>query len=535
MSIAIVQRGGDAQLGVTSCTVTFSSAPTPGQLMLVVLRRDGASGIIPPSGWDTHAGPLDGSLDTYVFEKIAGVGEPTVHVFGLSAPTNVSHRFFVIDGFNDPVDTDTLRVSATYSAGTDMPDPPAVAIPSLPTEEFAAIAVGVWNFTGATLTSYPAGYVNGGNHIANGASMASAEFVGVPLAINTTVDPGPFTISASRPSLGVTIVILQNASGPPPSDNLGTAEIVEGIDTLSNNVDLILDAAVDIVEGIDTLSSTVSLELTSSVEIVEGVDSLSSTSSAEVTGTLEAVEGADSLSSTVSLAVTGAVDIVEGADSLTATVSSVSSGTVDMTEGSDSLTATSSSVNSGAVNLFEGEDSLSSTVTSVNSGAIDLVEGEDSLFSSTSSTNAGSVDTIEGEDLLSSSVSSTNGGTVDLIEGEDSLSSVVATTNNGAVDVIEGEDDLAASDGTVLSGSLDVIEGEDSLSSSSSSTVAGVVDLIEGEDSLLTVTGGVVSGGLDLIEGIDTALTCDGQSLFLHNGALLVVGGQLVNCRGCCC
>lgn len=506
MSIAITSRDGGSQSGITSYTVTFASAPTAGQLLVVVFRRDGGAAITAPPGWVEHAGPFDAGFSAYVYAKIAGASEPASHVWGLASATNASHRHFVIDGFTGPIDTDNLRVGGAYFASTSTPDPPVVflpSVPSIPANQFVGIGLAVWDSGGATLSSYPSGYVNGDNHTSHsGVNIASAEFLGDEFTLYSQVNPGPFTLSAARRSLGITIAALAGAA---PATNNGSAGITEGVDSTSTTAVAIATGSGAITEGLDTSSTTAVAIATGSAAVSEQDDTSASTAVAIQTGSAGITEQDDTSVSTAIALQTGSAAIVEQDDTSASVAVAIQTGSAAVNEQADTSSTSAVAIQAGSASIAEQADTLSATAIVVQSGSAAVTEQPDAVSAATTVTQFGSGAIVEQPDEASSVSGTIQTGSAAIAEQADTTATTAIVIQLGSAAITEQDDTSTTTAVITVSGSAAITEQSDTPSSSSSSGVTGSANITEQTDSPSSAANAIATGSASITEAADTS------------------------------
>jgi hypothetical protein len=500
VAITFSQRGGGSQSGVTSYTVTYATAPTSGQLLIVALRRDGGATITVPSGWTQVAGPFDASLDAYVYAKIAGSSEPTTHTWSFSAATSVGHRHFAIDNFTGPINTYNLRIAGTYFASTSTPDPPSISLDNPPFglfgDRFVGIGIAVWTSSGADVTGYPSGYSNGTRHLVAGANIASADLEPDQFSNHPVVNPSQFTLNAARQSLGITIAALRDDATPAPSGVTGTAAITEGQDVPDIDGEQSNSGTAGITEGQDV--PDIDGELTAPpnnafATIIEGQDVPSIDGSQTNSGLAGITEGQDVPSVDGEQTNSGFSGIFESPDVPSGGGEQTNSGASAAQEQQDSPNIVGGQENNGSSATTNANDTSSVIAEQVNSGTASAFEFADTSVGSGELTppNLGSAVIAESADISWSFGDQVNGGFASASESPDTSSGVGVQENADATALTEGADTSSAIGEQVNSGSAGVLESPDIAVGFGVPTSSGTSSLVESPDS------GVASGVLE--------------------------------------
>jgi hypothetical protein len=443
MTIFISTRGGGAQTSAsTTHTVTFASAPTSGQLLVVVFRRDGDStgpAITPPSGWTQIAGNFWDEFDAFVYAKVAGSSEPSSFAWTTASATTSSHRRFVVSDWTGTL-PNGFRIGVTQHASTTNPDPPLVQLrdSGTPAEGtlFVVIAVAVWDGSTATATGYPSGYNNTGTHTAADARIASAEFPTEEFTLYENINPSTFTISASARSLGITIIIHNfpaEEEAAEGSGNVSAIGVISGVGTTTRSGSGTITAVGSLVGVGAKVSNGSGVISANAVLTGVGVKPSGGTGSISAVGVVSGVglktsSGFGSINATGPLIGVG-LKLPEGVGSLTATGILIGVG-ADFRGGSGSVTSTGVLVGVGS-KVSQGSGLV--TGTGVLTGVGSKVSEGSGSISATGIASGVGLSPRNGSGTISASATLTGAGSKPS-GGSGSLTSTATLVGQGSTD-----------------------------------------------------------------------------------------------------
>jgi hypothetical protein len=192
----------------TTHNLAYPASPAAGDLLMFFFAVDGNTTISAGvAGWDLVCSTATTEYSEYVYSKIAVGGESGTLDLTSSASERSAHIFLRITGAHaTTVPTCTIDAGSTTNAN---PNPPSHDPATWGTEDTLWIAGFLKNIDNDTMSANPTDYIN---EILSDSS-ATGTNAGVQTAIATralnaaSVDPGTFTISASRAWRAFTVAV----------------------------------------------------------------------------------------------------------------------------------------------------------------------------------------------------------------------------------------------------------------------------------------------------------------------------------------
>ena len=201
-SIVQIKASVDETDTTTQTVTTFDSAPTSGNLLILIGAIDGNSGYSSnPDGWTLIQYDTDGAsnISAAVFYKISAGNETgDTETYEMGGSQRSANVLYELSGAEAPA-TQAPEVVANFAEGASTTPDPASFSPTGGSKDYLWIAFASMDRGDSAATGYPSGYSNTGTLGTVGTASGGATIAYASKASTAaSEDPGAFTVPSTE-------------------------------------------------------------------------------------------------------------------------------------------------------------------------------------------------------------------------------------------------------------------------------------------------------------------------------------------------